>query len=378
VLTRPDVRPDPIAALPGGNEIVQIDDPASDPRWDAYVREHPHATPYHLAAWARVLAAAYRFKPAHLALESRQGEIRGVLPIVWGNGMISGPRLNSLPGLQWGGPLAATVEDETRLVAAACQRVEEGDARRLGMQSTRSGYERAVPGLTWSEGMPSWRVEMPSCFEDFRKQLKGHSKNAFRSLKKADAAGVSVREVTSEADLKRFYRLYLKTMRRHRSIPRAYKQFVLAWRLLEPAGVMKLLVAEQDGRMLAGGVFNFFGDTVDLMYNASDPRRLDRRPNHAIYADAMRRAIEGDYRYVDFGGSRDGTSLASFKQQWCTEAVPMFDYSFRSAGSEATAERTMRVKRRVRTDDSFPLARAWAHAPLLLTRGAGRLIYSYV
>jgi hypothetical protein len=357
--------------------VVALGDPSTDQRWDPFVRAHPRATPYHLAAWAQVLATAYRLEPVYLALEDDEDQIHGVFPIMRSHGIITGTRLNSLPELQWGGPLAATTEDEFRLVAAACRLVESGKAKRFLMRSTQAGYEPSVPGLAWRPAPPTWQVELGPDFESFRKRLKAHSKNAFRSLGKAEAAGITVRAATSEADLKRFYRLYLETMRKHRSIPRAYRQFVISWRLLAPQGVMQLLLAEREGRLLAGGVFNRLGDTVDLMYNASDARYLDLRPNHAIYADAIRRAIESGYQHLDLGGAKPGSSLAGFKQQWCADPVPLFTYALHVGATEGTAKRALQVKSRVRTDDSWSLTKAWERIPLLVTRVAGRLIYRY-
>ena len=57
-------------------------DPA-DPRWDAYVRAHPRGTLYQLGAWARILGEAYRFTPRYLAAAGAQGEITGVLPLLY-------------------------------------------------------------------------------------------------------------------------------------------------------------------------------------------------------------------------------------------------------------------------------------------------------
>jgi len=37
-------------------------------------------------------------------------------------------------------------------------------------------------------------------------------------------AGVTVREATSELDLRAFYALYLRTMRRRSTLPRPYRQ----------------------------------------------------------------------------------------------------------------------------------------------------------
>ena len=152
-----------------------------------------------------------------------------------------------------------------------------------------------MPELRRVPKHPTWILELPADPDELRASWKKTSNNLFRNLRKADKAGVSVREGRDESDLRAFYALYLRTMRRRRSLPRPYRQLSEDRRLLQPDGTFRLFVAEHEGDIVAGGVFHAFGDTVDLLYNGSDDSRLDVRPNHALYWHAIRWAVESGH-----------------------------------------------------------------------------------
>ena len=59
-------------------------------------------------------------------------------------------------------------------------------------------------------------------------------------------------------------------MKRHRALPRPWRQMSLDRSLLGPSGVFRLFLAEHDGRAVAAGLFHAYRDTVDLLYNGSD------------------------------------------------------------------------------------------------------------
>jgi hypothetical protein len=341
--------------------------------WDRFVAEHPDATVYHLSAWAEVLRAAYRFQPRYLTLRGADGSLEGVMPLVYRGGPLSGPRLNSLPLVRWAGPLARREEAEAALIEAACDLVRSGPARRLHLRSGKDRFHRLVPALSRELELPTWSVELPSGHDDLDARLRAASKSLLRNVRKADAAGVRVREGRSREDLRRFYRMYLRTMRAHRELPRSLRQLVAAQRLLGPRGVFKLFVAEYEDEPVAAGIFHFFGGTADLLYNASDDRFLDVRPNHALYREVMRSAVDGGFRRFDFGAARPGSSLAEFKRRWSAEPVSRYRYTFpRSSGEDAAAEHGAPLRR------NALLNRAWGRVPVPLTRLGGAVAYRYL
>jgi GNAT acetyltransferase-like protein len=351
--------------------------------WDAFVDAHPRATAYHLSAWARILRSAYRFRPVYLAARESDGSITGVLPLVERGGRISGSRLNSLPVARWAGPLAASPDDEASLIDAACGLVREGRAERLQIRTMTGGYEAAVEGLiAHTNDPPSWRIPLPADEEAFLARLKTHSKSRIRDIRKAERSGVTVREGHSQGDLRRFYRLYLQTMKKHRLLPRSFRQLSLGMRLLGPR-VFRLLLVEYEGTPVAGGVFHLFGDVADLLFNGSDDTQYDLRPNHALYWAAIKLCMEEGHPSLDLGLGSIGTPLGEFKRRWGAESVPRHRYTYppatnaASTGSGVTQPSTSLAERLARDDEWF-VARAWERAPLALTRLAGTIGYRYL
>lgn len=355
---------------------VEID-PGSDPRWDAFVHQHPRATANHLSAWAPILAAAYGFKPTYLTLEDDSGAIVGVMPLVYARGVLSGPRMNSLPALRWAGPLAATREQEAKLLTASCELVSTGKARRLVTVTMTGGYDALVAGLGLNPQSPSWRLALPSDPAQYRRNLKKRSKGCFYDVKKAWASGVTVREARSSSDLRTFYRFYLQTMRRRRALPRPFKKMSLARELLGPE-IVSLFIAELKGVPVAGLLCHVFNGMVEAMYQASDERYLSVHPNHALYDHAITAAIEQGLDHFDFGGAWPHESLASFKRRWGAEPVERFGYTYPAgAGSGGGSSVLIRAQTRVFESDRV-LSWSWNRVPLGVTRLVGELAWRYV
>jgi hypothetical protein len=352
-------------------------------KWDRFAQRHPEATVYHLSAWGEILRRSYRFEPVYLGLEGPGDELRGILPLVYGRGPLSGPRVSSLPVIRWAGPLGNAADDELALLDAACEPVRSGKAERLYVRSKKEGYDRMLPDLAARRLFPSWFVELPREPDAFWERFTGRSKSLRRNVNKAQRSGVTVREGRSDSDLRRFYHLYLKTMRKHRELPRTLGQLLVAHRLLGPPGVFKLFVAESDGRVIAGGVFHYFRDTVDLLYNASDDRYLDLRPNHALYWKVIQSAIADGVRSFDLGVARPTSSLAEFKRRWSAEPVPRFRYHYPDPDTRAKTgrhgtEHAMGIRAQISHDKSMLISRAWRRTPLALTRLGGVLVYRYL
>jgi GNAT acetyltransferase-like protein len=360
--------------------VIQID--PSDPRWDRFVERQERATVYQLGAWPQILRSAYGFGPRCLALE-HDGELQGVLPVMHSRGLLSGPRLRSLPVVPAAGPLATTREGEAELLGAACAMTADGGARSLTLLSRAEGYQEQVERLAGRPKYPTWILPLPDDPEELRAAWRKGSKNLHRSLNKAEKSGLTVREGLSEADLRAFYRVYLATMKAHHALPRSYRQLSTARRLLGPGGVFRLFLAEHDGETIAAGVFHSFRDSIDLLYNGSDPSKLDLRPNHALYWHVIRWGIEHGYRRFDFGEAKPGSPLERFKEQWSAERVPewRYDYVVQETAARADAlrhagDRMGRAGGASRREEL--IARLWERAPLSVTRLAGAVAYRYL
>jgi CelD/BcsL family acetyltransferase involved in cellulose biosynthesis len=325
------VRSEPPPAASAPVTVVELD-PAADPRWDALVLGDQDAGAYHLGAWAAVLREAYGQRPCYLALEAADGSLRAGLPMMYTRGIATGRRMRSLPVLPPAGPLARSEDDARLLLEAACERTDAARARIWSLHARRPGLDELVPRLVARPKHPTYVLPLDGDPDELRRGWKKGASNLFRSLRKAEKAGVTVREAASDADVRRFHALYARTMRRRRVVPRPYAQIAAARRLL-PDGVFRLLVAEHDGAVVAGALFHSFRSTLDLLYNGSDERRLDVRPNHALYWRAIVMASEAGHSELDFGHARPGSGLARFKEQWGAQRVPEYRYDYVPGGA---------------------------------------------
>jgi Acetyltransferase (GNAT) domain len=368
--------PGALGAARGPSVVVRVD-PLADPRWDEFVRSHDSSSIYHLGIWSHILRSAYGFTAAYLALEA-DGRLEGVLPLMSTRGVVTGRRLRSLPAVGSIDPLARSQEGKRALLEAACEMALEQGARSWTLRARQPGYEALEPRLRVS-GSKTFIAPLPDDPDALRASWKKSANNLWRSLKKADEAGVSVREGTSERDLRRFYAMYCETMRRHRSLPRSYRMLSLAQRSLSSLGLYRLLLAEHDGEVVAGGMFFAWRDTVDLVFNASSARQLHLRPNHAVYWSAIRWAIENGYRRYNMGDAPIEGSLGRFKAQWGGEPVDRFRYDFTPGERAGAAEAMRRASTRLDAGEGREslLSRVWGHAPLIATRLAGQLAYRF-
>ena len=350
-------------------------DPTSDARWDAYVRAHPRGSVYHLGAWARILERAYGFRPRYLALE-RDGALTGVLPLFRKKGLVSDARLRSIPVFSYGGPLADDAGLETRLIESA-RELAAVDGAIAGI-TINTGERRLEPppGFVREEILPRWIVDLPDDLDALRARWRKTSNNLFRSLKKSDGAGLDFREGTSARDLRSFHRLYVRTMRKHRSLPRSLRQLRLTREGIGES--FRLFLVARGGRDVAGGVYHAFGDTVELIYNGSDDDALPLRPNHALYWNVMRWAAARGLRRMDLGGAYADTALARFKQQWGATPRARFRLTQRASGEPTRAESLASLGYGAEESESRVMDLAWRLVPAPLLQLGAHVAYRYV
>jgi hypothetical protein len=354
--------------------VVQID-PLADPRWDAYVRAHPRWTVYQLGAWAEILRRAYRFEPRYLALEENGGALHGVLPLLHKKGLVSDARVRSLPVFPAGGPLGDTHADEIALIEAARDAAAASGARALAVISPQD-YGADLPQFAADSLPPRWIVQVGEDPDALRAGWRKTSNNLFRSLKKADKAGFAFSEATGRRDLRRFYGLYLRTMRKHRTLPRSLRQLELTRELLGP-GEFRLFIVEREGRLAAGGIFHLFRNTVELIYNGSDDALLDLRPNHALYWGVIRWCAEHGYAAFDFGEASPTTTLGRFKSQWA-DPVPNHRYTWRAGTEPSRAESLAAASYEVEQGGEGLIGTLWQRTPVQLTRLGAAVAYRYL
>lgn len=316
------------------DERVQLQvtemDPLTDPRWTALVERHPDRLVFHHPAWLRTLRDEYPRPLIGLGCEDAAGRLRGVLALSLTKGLplgsaIAGRRLSSLPRTPIAGPLAVDDRASATLIRAAIERTRASTDTQLQLKAMMPLPDAVNDGLQ----EVAWR---PTYVLDLQDRPAGDGRARRRNqwaVNKARKAGVHVRAAESQAELQTWHRLYLGTMRGLAVPARTYRFFEAAWRHLRPAGMMRLLIAEQDGRMLAGSVFLMLGSTVFYAFTGWQRADHSLRANDLLHWQAIDEFRQAGYRYYDFGEVAGGQqSLAAFKSKWGAQPRQLYRYQF--------------------------------------------------
>lgn len=351
-----------------GLHVVEKDS-GIDAAWEAFVRARPDATVYQHPLWFNALEREYKRKGIRLVCTDERGDMMGLLPILAtkglpfhvGNPLVVGPRLSSLPRTPFSGMVTENDMAAVLLIRKAMEKVKEQGEMRLQIKPLMGQESLAIEGVVRIPWRPSFVVKLPQREGDLR---FGNSRNHSRikwSVNKMIREGVSIREGESEDDLKKWYPLYLKTMRRNGAHVRSYRFIKHVWDLLRPRGMMRLLLAEsQNGRkrtLLAGSIFLMFNKTVFYAFNGG---LRESRANDLIQWRAIHDACKEGYTSYDLGEvSKSHRSLADFKRKWGSEKKQLFHYYYPSKGIQE-----------VGLDEnclSGMIGRIWPRMPLKLT-----------
>lgn len=365
-------------ALEATAPAVRAVDASADARWDAYVSAHPEGIVYHHSAWLRTLSREYGQRPLALVAEDAAGTITGVLPLMATRGLplvprsVGGARLASLPRTPVAGPIADDEATLARLARAAIDRLPAGATLQLRTLDTRvDGLVDGLVHVPWTE---SYVVDLPDTPDDVR---FGNSRNHSRirwAVNKARKEGVSVRDASGPDDLRRWHRLYLATMRHHVNPPRPLRLFTAMWEELRPLGMMRLLLAEREGQLLAGSVVLQQGARAFYAFNGVDRTMLSLRPNEVLQWDAIHDACAAGCRRYDLGEvTEHQEGLADFKRKWGGRPERLHRFLAPPPAEPAVSE-----------DDgdqgrvALLVRKVWQRVPLRATARAGDVVYRYL
>lgn len=314
--------------------VIELN-PQADPRWEAFVDARPDRLIYHHPVWLQVLEEAYNYKSANLACEDGNGQLRGVFPLFYMQGLLTGRRLSSLPRTPVAGPLACDKEAAALLVRGAVERVQAEKGLQLQIKMLSDGLDGLVDGVVGVPWRETYVLELPERPELIR---VGNSRNHARikwSVGKAAKSGLQVCQAETEQELQAWYKLYLETMRWVSVPPRPYRFFHAAWTYLRARGLLRLLLAYHStggkARLVAGSLLLMYGRTVFYAFTGWRREDLSLRPNDLIQWRAIHDAGAEGYRYYDFGEvTRANQGLAEFKSKWGAEPHWMYRYYYPS------------------------------------------------
>ncbi len=351
------------------NLHVEKIDILKDDRWDEFVMQHPLGIIYHHSCWQSIIQRTYGYEPFYFACVDESLNIRAGIPFFYIGSWLTGKRFVSLPFSHYCDPLISSQSEFAQIF---------NTIQKEAIYKRFSFFELRIMNLNKSyypsdfKNQKLFKIHILKLNRDPEILRKSFHKNHIqRSIKKAEKSDIHLRKGNNIQDIKEFYKLQLRTRRKHGVPPQPYSFFTNLWNVLYPEKRMDLLLVEHQQKTVAGMILFKFKNRVCYQYGASDENYLQFRPNHLLMWQAIKNACEGGFEYFDFGKSSiDNEGLIEFKRRWGTEESDITHLYYPDIYGLQTISRKS-IKYKISN-------LIWGNAPLSITGLGGKLLYKHL
>ena len=289
-------------------------------KWNGIVN-HNNSKIYHLYEWGTLLNEVHGHELIYLEDDN------GVFPLAYVKSYIFGNRLISLPFADYGGPVTNDKETADILVTRTEDAAEELDVDFIEIRSPDEKYFNILEkhGFVRRDDYFTFILPLDRKVEDLWKVIGRKNRNMVR---KAEKNVVEIVEAKNKNDLRIFYTLYLKTMKKLGSPPQPYKFFETIWDFFYPKNLIIPLGMWND-KYIGGSLFFLHKNTIHHAYNCSLKEYLGLGQNNLMQWYIIKWGNENGFKYLDFGRTREGAGNVLFKKRWGGEVVKMpYFYKF--------------------------------------------------
>jgi len=336
--------------------------PLVDSEWDDAINMHPDATIFHSTAWARVLVDTYGHRPCYVQM-SLNGNLLALVPMMEVQSVLTKSRGVCLPFSDYCAPLTFSSFGH-ELVTQKLQQI----ARERGWSYFELRSHSIIPvDVPASESYYGHFLDLRIGSEAL---ISNFSSSVQRAVRKAERSGLTVSIQSTPDAMAQFYKLHLRTRRRHGVPPQPRSFFINIQRHLISAGFGFIVLVERQKAPIAAAMFFKLGRHAVYKFGASDERLQELRANNLAMFEAIKHLAEGGAEALHFGRTEtENQGLRRFKLSWgATEET--LDYA-----RFDTASASWKHSRDRRSTFYRPIFRA---LPASLNRLAGAIIYPHL
>jgi CelD/BcsL family acetyltransferase involved in cellulose biosynthesis len=302
---------DPHLATPGSSGLITSVRPATLREWDEAWDGYAAATYFQSREWAEVWSAYTqgRLRPAALHVTFACGET-AVLPLSL-RSSDDGQILVSSPAGTYGGWMSADLLRPEH--SAAMTDYMTAKLGNVYWQTNPFDPSLAVVSLPSTSPNETHVIDLTQEWETIH---DAWSSSCRRAERKAQRAGIRVREAASEEDWRDYYAVYEDSLRRWGDRAR----FRTDWRLFEQlhylrsANLRLWLATTSEGRVAAGAVMCYAGVHAVYWHGAAMESLLPHRPMNLLFSVIIRETRKAGFQWFDFNPSGGIDGVRRFKE----------------------------------------------------------------
>lgn len=309
----------------GAVEITSLsDNPCARAPVEDYVRNHPASSLWHTPEILQFITNTCGHAHQYLYASDRDGQIRGVLPVVQQTSWLFGNFMVSVPYFNYGGVLADSPIIAKELTQKAEQWRSERGARHIELRHTQDefpDFPKRTDKMTWWLPLPK---DQKWLWDSFQPKVRAQVRRGEREVSGVDIGGAELFED--------FYRVFARNMR-DLGTPVYGRDFFK--NLLRTLGSRAtLVVARIDGKPAGCAFLTGFGNRMEIPWASTLREHNHTGINMAMYWKVLQLAVEQGFELFDFGRCSRDAGTARFKQQWGAHPVPLHWHYCLPEGSE--------------------------------------------
>ena len=333
-------------------------------QWDDEVLSHRESNVFQLSCWARVLQKTYRHQPIYLRFRCGN-QLAALLPIMEVNSPLTGKRGVCLPFADHCGPLMFDRDMEVFRLLEAVNRIgQERNWKYFELRSDELANEFSVP----SEEYYGHELDLVPDTDQLFAVLPPSVR---RAVRKAEKAGVEVEISNTEEAMSDFYKLHVRTRRRHGAPPQPRSFFQNIEREIISQGRGFIVLARANNRPVAAAVFFHSGREALYKFGASDPRAQSLRANNLVMWRAIAHLATLGFDRLRFGRTDlTDEGLRRFKTSWRAVENKIRYFRYEKLGRPANQP--------VRRRSARLSTHVFRKLPVVVNRAVGKLVYPHL
>jgi len=341
---------------------ARLIDPLSGPEWDRLALAHPDSNFFHTAAWAKVLCETYGHKPFYVSF-SEGSELVALVPVMEVRSAITGCRGVCLPFSDSCEPLVFGGCESKPIVDGLARLARERSWKYFEVRGGKTLQMVSAPAVAFHGHEIDLRKGSEELFGRFASSVR-------RAIRKAEKSGLSVQVSQAREAIRAFYRLHVRTRRRHGLPPQPMSFFEKIYdRVIEP-GLGFVVLAHSGSRPVAATVFFHFGKKAVYKFGASDEDLRELRGNNLAMWEGIKFLAQRGVETLHLGRtSLENSGLRRFKLSWAAAEEMIEYFRFDPAADEWVTARD--------NVTGFHTT-IFSRLPLPLNRMIGALVYPHL
>ena len=278
--------------------------PEREAAWSRFVESHERASLFHSLHWREVLRTTFKHDCRYI-MATRDGDVRGVLPLVSISSIFFGRSVISVPFGVYGGVVSDDLGASTALIEAAGRLADQvgADYAELRHQEVPSGVDLPTHDLH-----ATFICELPESPDDVLSLIPRKARAEVRKARRREDVTTDV----GELDLGEFHALFALNKRKLGSPVFPKSLFLNLQKTL--GDDCRVLTVRVSGNPVSAVMMFAWKDTLMAYYSGARDEANAISANNLMYAAAMEWAVERGLRKFDFGRSRKETGAFAFKR----------------------------------------------------------------